>query len=123
MQRMLTVLMLLMLVAGCADIQARRHADELQIMRQDDEYCISQGLYYPDSAYTDCRYRIQSARALQQWKSLQMAQTAANPKAVMTPPSHYATQSYHPFDRERFCCWPEPQFGNTYIFCGERSSR
>lgn len=122
MQRMLTLLILLMLVVGCANIQAHRHATELQTMRQDDEYCVSHGLHYPDSAYINCRYAVQDARALHQWKSLQMAQTAANPKTVMTPPSHYATESYHSLDREGFYCWPEPQFGDTYIFCGERSS-
>ncbi|HKT32270.1 MAG TPA: hypothetical protein VJS89_07255 [Gammaproteobacteria bacterium] len=120
MQRMLT--MLVLLVVGCANIQARRHADELRAMRQDDEYCVAQGTHYPESAYINCRYAVQDARALQQWKSLKMAQTAANPRALTTPPPHYATNSYHSLDRERFYCWPEPQFGNTYIFCGERSS-
>jgi len=121
-RRVLITLIMLVVATGCADTQARRHATELQTMRQDDEYCVTQGVHYPDSAYINCRYAVQDARALQRWKSLQMAQAAANPKAVMAPPVHYTTQSYHPIDRGRFYCWPEPQFGYTYIFCGERSS-
>lgn len=120
MQRTLSLLIILVLTAGCANLEARRHANELQSMRQDDEYCVTRGVHYPDPAYINCRYAVQDARALQQWKSLQMAQTAANPRALMTLPSHYATESYHSLDRERFACWPEPQFGGNYIFCGER---
>lgn len=120
MQRTLIVLTLLALAAGCANLEARRHASELQSMRQDDEYCVGQGLHYPDTAYLDCRYRLQNTRTYRQWKSLQMALTAARPQAMTPPPAPSSVGDFRPLDRERFACWSEPQFGGNYIFCGER---
>lgn len=121
MQRVLILLIMLALAAGCADVEARRHANELQTMRQDDEYCLSQGLHYPDPTYIDCRYRVQDARAFRQWRSLQMANSAAKPQALAPPPVHNPVVNFHALNRDRFTCWPEPQFGGTYIFCGERN--
>ena len=123
MQRTLILLLLTVpaLAAGCANLEARRHANELQIMRQDDEYCVSQGLHYPDTAYVTCRYGVQNARARQQWRCLQLANAAANPKSLVTPPVNNAAQNFQPLDRSLFECWQEPQFGGTYIFCGQRA--
>ena len=123
MQRtlILALLAILALAAGCADLDARRHANELQTMRQDDEYCVNRGLHFPDPAYVDCRYAVQNARARQQWKCLQLANAAANPKSLVTPPASNATENFQPPDRSHFECWQEPQFGGTYIFCGERA--
>lgn len=62
-----------------------------------------------------------SARARQQWKCLQVANAAANPKLLVTPPVNNATENFQSLDRDRFGCWQESQFGGTYIFCGERA--
>lgn len=114
------LLVTLIVAAGCSNLAARRHANELQIMRQDDEYCVGQGLYYPDPSYITCRYQLQDSRALNQWESLQLAQAAAKPAPTRAPPFPGIAASSHILDRDRFRCWPEPQFGHTYIFCGER---
>lgn len=119
MQRRFILLIILVLTASCANLEARRHANKLQSMRQDDEYCVGQGLRYPDTAYVDCRYRLQNARAYRQWKSLQVAHTAASPQAMTPPPLPSTVGEFRPLDREGFACWPEPQFGGNYIFCGE----
>jgi hypothetical protein len=123
MQRTLILLLLIIpaLADGCASLEARRHASELQIMRQDDEYCVSRGLHYPDTAYVSCRYTVQNSRARQQWKCLQLANAAASPKSLVTPPVNNAPENFRPLDRDHFECWPEPQLGGTYIFCGERA--
>lgn len=120
MTRTLMLLIALTLLVGCANIEARRHASELRAMSQDDEFCIRQGLHYPDPVYVDCRYRLQNARAFRQWKSLELAQTAAIPKPVVGPASVRSSEIFHALNRDRFRCWPDPQFGHDYIFCGER---
>lgn len=121
MSRLLLSLILLLLVAGCANLEAARHANELRTMRLDNDYCTSHGLRYPDPAYVTCRYSIQNARTLKQWKSLQLAQTASKPNPLVTPPPRTPAPNFHPLNRDRFKCWEEPQFGDTYIFCGERA--
>ncbi|MGH8293242.1 MAG: hypothetical protein ACRESA_07195 [Gammaproteobacteria bacterium] len=120
MPRTLILLLTLVLAVGCANIETRRHANELQSMRQDDEYCIGHGLRYPNPAYINYRYKLQNSRALRLWKSLQLAQAAVRPKPIVGSSPPDVTQIFHALDRARFQCWPEPQFGYDYIFCGER---
>jgi hypothetical protein len=106
-------LCLVLLLTGCTAMQSREHSNELAAMREDDEYCMGQGVRYPDPAYVSCRYQLQNGRNRRDWKNMQLAHRAA---AGGTMP--VSGDAYTPLERERFHCWLEPQFGFNYVFCG-----
>jgi hypothetical protein len=112
------VLLLILIFTGCAAIQSRQHANELNQMRQDDEACIKQGLHYPDADYVSCRYNLENARLHYAWKCVQMLKCTGTTPTSTSPRPIIQTEAYKPLDVEHFRCWPEPQFGVDYIFCG-----
>lgn len=120
MLRTVTTILVLLVLAGCAHLEARRQANELQLASQDHAACVARGLHYPGADYVSCRYGLQNTRALRQVKCLEMAQMAANPRPALAPGCEPPPASREALERGRFECWVRAQLGNDYILCGER---
>ena len=114
----MVILGLALLCAGCASLADRQHAQELSVNREDNDVCVAKGLRYPSDDYRACRWSLQNERLRRQWRNTQMLQSAGKPV-----PTGVSGADYKPLDQQRFRCWPEPQFGGDYVFCGEDGGR
>jgi len=111
------------LVTGCADLSDRWNSHGFADDRSDDEYCVKQGLRYPDTAYVGCRRSLQNTRLLHVWQSEQMRQAGGgtgNPAVdrPIAPP----TGGFQPLDAEHFQCQAVTEYGAKVIACAETLS-
>ena len=114
---MKTVLLICLLLCGCSTLSSDRHARELADNRQDDAYCVSHGLHYPEPGYVQCRRQLEDKRLYRDWQNLRSMQRASQP-AVNPTQTPVQGPSFRSPDPAHFHCRLEPQFGNDYVFCG-----
>lgn len=117
------ILIAVTVAAGCAGLSGQQHRYAFADDRSDDEYCVKQGLHYPDAGYIECRRDLQNTRLLRAWKNQQMMKAGAssgNPMAGRPFTLH--TDDFRPLDAAHFQCRAFAEYGTDVIACSETQS-
>lgn len=117
--RQLVLIPLLLALSACASYDARQHADKLRTAGQDDRFCMSKGLKFPQDQYVTCRLQLQDDRIHQDWLNLQlMRQSQQQPLAVPSP--YTPREFYRPLDPGHFVCLlTTEEDKREYVICDE----
>lgn len=117
------VLIWIFVAAGCASLSEQQHRYAYADDRSDDEYCVKQGLHYPDPGYVECRRSLQNTRLFRLWKGEQMRQAGANPASPMVDmPFTQRTDEFQPLDATHFQCQAVAEYGGNVVACAEARS-
>jgi len=110
------MLLLCLLLSGCAVFHEHWSAQELKDNHADDASCVSHGLHYPQPNYVDCRWTLAQARLRRQRQNAEMLRQSAQPPPVTAP--HPADVSpYEGEDRANFHCHAQSDFDELYVLC------
>lgn len=115
---LIRILPLVALISACAGVGGQQQYG-LDNSRADDEYCVQQGVRYPDAAYVQCRRNLQDARRYRQWKAHQMVQGGTNPASpAAAKPAAPSMAGYQPLDAQHYQCHLEAGYGGNLVVCG-----
>jgi hypothetical protein len=118
--KLIYLLLVAILITGCASLASHEHAHALKLALQDDQTCQSHGWRYPQPRYVTCRMLIDDKRQYRDWMNLQLMQQTQyqNPTA---PPAYPYKEVYRPLDRDHYDCRYVIENGKDYILCGEQT--
>lgn len=110
------------LVTGCTSL-SEQYRQGFDSNRSDDEYCVKQGLHYPDPAYVACRRSLQNTRLFRAWQGEQMRRASANPAGPAAGGSFAPhTGGFRPIDAAHYRCQVAAEYGGDVITCAETES-
>ncbi|MCG8435024.1 MAG: hypothetical protein MJA83_13420 [Gammaproteobacteria bacterium] len=118
-QSLAGAIVLIVFLGGCAAIQEKTRAKEVQLAQNDHAACLERGHDYPSERYRKCRLYLADQRLRETWMEVQLMKRYQQPTTpeFVRPNTPAPAEPYRPIRDDEFFCEPRFYEDSEYIHC------